>query len=286
MPVTFNRMPLYPFFLALTYRPGMSDQAFFAQSKLISIILSLILLSALFLVFSRFFSIYQSFLLTLISAFSVFIFLAGYVKVELLYYFVGLLAFILMLQMLRKPGLILGTATGISVGLAYLCKASALLGFYLFIAVFTVMVCISTIRLAGEKPVERRKFCLPLQSIVSLLLTLLAFFAVTYPYTRIAKQKFGHYFYNVNSTFYLWYDSFEAAKQANLEYGFSQKWPDQLPPDEIPSPKKYLREHSIQQISDRIRFGVETQAHNLSRQYSFTNFMLSYLTIFLLAVSG
>jgi glucan phosphoethanolaminetransferase (alkaline phosphatase superfamily) len=186
--------------------------------------------------------------------------------------------------MLRKPGLILGLATGVSLGIAYLCKASALLGFYLFIAVFIVMVCISTIRLASEKPVERRKFRLPLQSIASLLLTLLAFFAVTYPYIRIAKQRFGHYFYNVNSTFYLWYDSFEAAKQANLEYGFSQKWPDQLPQDEIPSLKKYLREHSIQEISDRIRFGIETQTHNLSRQYSITNFMLSYLTIFLLAI--
>ncbi len=249
-----------------------------------NIVISLVLLSALFVVLTRSFTIFQAFLLTLISAFSVFIFLAGYAKVELIYYFLGLLAFMGMLQMIRKPGLILGIATGVISGLAYLSKASALLGLYIFIVVYLFMIGSSLLKLFRGKPVDRQKFSLPLTNVAYLLVTLLVFFAVTYPYTRVAKEKFGHYFYNVNSTFYLWYDSFEAAKQANLEYGFSQKWPSQLTQDEIPSLQKYLREHSLGQIVDRVRFGIETQVHNLSRQYSFTNFMLSYGIIFLLAV--
>jgi hypothetical protein len=242
------------------------------------------MLAALFVILARFFSIYQSFLLTTISAFSLFIFKAGYVKVELQYYFFLLLAFILLLRMLQKPGKILGIATGIALGLAYLSKASALLSLYLFTAVYLGMVLVSVIRLLREKKKDWQLFVPSFQQVFYIFLTLLTFFVITYPYTRVAKQKFGHYFYNINSTFYVWYDNIEGAMRASQKYGFTQKWPDQLSADETPGLQKYLREHSAGQIIERLRFGIIAQAYNLYNQYTFTNYLFCYLAIFMISV--
>jgi hypothetical protein len=283
-PGDFNRMPLYPFILAQGYRPGMSDQELFTQGKQISILLSLFMLSALFVIFTRFFSIFQAFLLMTISAFSLFIFKAAYVKVELLYYFFGFLTFILFLQMLQKPGKLLGITTGIALGLAYLSKATALLSLYIFTGFYLLMVLVSVIKLVREKQKDWQLFIPPAQRIFYISLTLLTFFSVTYPYTRLAKQRFGHYFYNINSTFYIWFDTIQAAMEANQKYGFTQKWPDQLSQDEIPGLQKYLREHSVGQIIDRLRFGMTAQAYNLYNQYTFTNFLFGYIAIFGLSV--
>ena len=52
------------------------------------------------------------------------------------------------------------------------------------------------------------------------MLTLLCFIAVIFPYIRESKQIYGQYFYNVNTTFYIWYDSFADAIQANKELRF------------------------------------------------------------------
>ena len=265
----FNRMPLYSYLLAVTYRQGMSDQEFFAQGKQLNIILSFILLIILFVVFTRFLSIYNSFLLAAIIAFSLFIFKAGYVKVELLYYFLAFLAFLWMLQMLHKPGIILAIATGIATGLAYLAKASALLGLYLFIVVYLAMVILSLIKLFRKKPVDGNHFIAPLRNAAYLCPHSAGIFCDYIPLYQGGERKVRILFLQYQLDFFIWFDDFETAKQTSLEYGFNQSWPTQMPPDEIPSPQKYLREHSAGQIIARILSGLATQAYNLSRQYTF-----------------
>ncbi len=49
-----NRMPLYPFLQGMFYRPGMTDGEFFAQGKQVNLILSLVLLAALYWIFRRY----------------------------------------------------------------------------------------------------------------------------------------------------------------------------------------------------------------------------------------
>ena len=75
------------------------------------------------------------------------------------------------------------------------------------------------------------------------------------PYLLESKEKYGTYFYNVNTTFYIWYDSWDEAKAGTLQAGDHFGWPA-LPDDQIPSLSKYLEEHTAQDIVDRFANGV------------------------------
>jgi hypothetical protein len=280
----YNRMPLYPFFQALFYQPGMSDPYFFDQGKQINILLSLGFLVALLLIFLKFLSIYQSFLLTMISAYALFIFKAGYFKVEPMFYFLAFLGFVLMLCMVHRPSAKLAILTGAVTGIAYLSKASALVGLMVWVGVYGIKLLTDHFWPVGVDQSSKARLHNSLQKAFYLLVVLGVFFIVVYPYTRTAKQKFGRYFFNINSTFYVWFDDFDTAKAANQRYGLNQKWPDDLPDDQIPSIQKYLREHSIKQIKKRIIYGVNVQRNNLIQQYLPTNFVLVYFVILILSI--
>ena len=88
-----------------------------------------------------------------------------------------------------------------------------------------------------------------------LALLLITCFAVLFPYLQTSKRVFGSYFYNVNSTFYFWCDSWEEAKAFSEASGDRLAAPS-LPPEQIPSAGRYWREHSVQQIAARIAGGV------------------------------
>jgi hypothetical protein len=79
---------------------------------------------------------------------------------------------------------------------------------------------------------------------------------------------------------YIWYDSFDEAAMANLQYDFQSKRVD-FPVGERPGLLKYLREHGLPQIFERIGYGLEAQASNIFYTYNPTNYLLSYFLIFL-----
>ena len=93
---------------------------------------------------------------------------------------------------------------------------------------------------------------------------ILVFLLLLSPYLIESKAKYGAYFYNVNTTFYIWYDSWDEAKAGTLAAGDHLGWPD-LPDEEIPSLQKYLDEHSAVEILHRFRDGV---AHHLEERLS------------------
>ena len=70
-------------------------------------------------------------------------------------------------------------------------------------------------------------------NLASLFLAICCFLAVIFPYILQSKEMYGQYFYNVNSTFYIWYDSWEDAKQAERDHAFTEGWPD-LPSGQVP----------------------------------------------------
>jgi len=78
-------------------------------------------------------------------------------------------------------------------------------------------------------------------------------------------------------------DNFDAIA-AEEKYNFAEKWPSQLSADEIPSLRNYLREHSLAQIGERIRFGIQAQVDNIKSQFSVTNYHLSYVVLLALVV--
>jgi hypothetical protein len=278
-----NRMPLYPFLQALLYSPEMDDQELFEQGKQYNLILSIILLIYLFLVFLKLFGYSRSYLLILIIAFSLFIFKAPYVQAEILYYSLSALSFVLMLMMLTRPTWIRAIATGIIAGLAYLTKGTILSSLPLFAFLYGI----DLLLLAVQKNINRNKEAvLIIARRAAYLLALLGMFAVIiFPYAQALKQRFGHYFYNVNTTFYIWYDDWAEVEVEEAKHQFVMQWPDHLAEDELPNLRNYLRDHTWEQIVDRLESGIRTQYKNISlKSFSVINYWISYLLIFLFGI--
>lgn len=277
-----NRMPLYPFFQALFYDPEMSDQALFEEGKQINILLSIALLAALFLILTRYLSFYQAYLLTLVVAFSLYIFKAPYIQAEISFYFVFFLCFLLISQMLLKPGLLLGALTGITLGVAYLTKGSVLPLVLLFIAIALLKE--GWQYWQSTRQGQRSPLSALARNGAGYLLVVLAFWIFIFPYTSQMKQRFGAYFYNVNTSIYIWYDEMQQGYDGEARYHFAEGIPQDLPADQIPSLRKYLREHTPAQMLERFTNGVQSELRKIGWQFSVTNYQLAYLWIFALAL--
>jgi len=276
-------MPLYPFLQALFYSPDMDDLELFEQGKQYNLILSIVLLIVLFLVLLRLFGLFPAYLLILIIGFSLFIFKAAYVQAEILYYSLSALSFVLMLMMLTRPTWLRSIATGITVGLAYLTKGTILSS----LPLFTFLYGIDLLLFAVQKNINKnRESILIIARRSAYLLVVLAMFAVIItPYAQALKQRFGHYFYNVNTTFYIWYDDWAEVEVEEAKHQFVMQWPAHLADDELPGLRNYLRDHTWEQIADRFESGIRTQYKNIFlKSFSVVNYWISYLLIFLFGI--
>lgn len=277
-----NRMPGYPFFQALFYRPTMSDAELFEQGKRINIILSLIFLVLLFFLFLRYLSFYQAYLLLMIVSFSFYIFKAPYIQAEITFYFLSFLCFVLMIEMLTRPNWPLAIVTGLVAGLGYLTKGTLLPGVALFTVIFLIKEAINLVkqtRSPGWSSIRPSVLRL-----ANLAITLIVFSGVIYPYISQMKQRFGNYLYNVNTSIYIWYDEMEQAYIGEDRYHFADGVPNNLPGDQIPSMRKYIREHTLQQALNRFKDGVRSELAVIGWQFSVTNYQLAYAWIFVLAI--
>lgn len=244
-----NQMPLYPFLQALFYSPSLDDAAFFEQGKRINIGLSLVCLAVLtaafFSKFSRLFSVYA--LLTV--AFLVFSFKSPYFQTEILFYTLFGLAFITSVEALVSPKWYKSVGVGLLFALAHLSKASALPGLVFFVSSYVLLIL--------GRLITRRSSRAELLDLCKLgAAPGLIFVVLLFPYFQESKQIYGNYLYNVNSTFYMWYDSWDEAVAGTRAAGDRVGWPD-LPDEQIPSLSKYLDEHSNEQIIDRFRSGAQ-----------------------------
>ena len=278
-----NQMPLYPYLQALFYQPEMGDAAFFDQGKRVNVILSFVLLAGLFLVFQNYLSLHRSTILTLVVAVGLFIFKSAYFTAELLYYSLSFLGLLGMGLILLSSSLFLGVVTGIPLGLTYLTKASILPAIAAFVVAFAAKETITFIN--DRRANQRSKSKDQLKRLASLFLVLISFLAVCFPYLRENKQKYGRYFYNVNSTFYIWYDTWAEAIADTAEYGYREHWPD-MPDDQIPSWRNYLRDHTLEEIKTRLFTGFKKQAYYLTHSYSRVNYIWIYSVVALLMLPG
>lgn len=118
-----------------------------------------------------------------------------------------------------------------------------------------------------------------------MLVVLVMFAVIIFPYAQALKQRFGHYFYNVNTTFYIWYDDWAQVEVEEAKHQFVMQWPDHLADDELPSLRNYVRDHTWEQIADRFEAGIRTQYRNIFiKSFSVTNYWISYLVILLLGI--
>jgi len=281
-PGDFNRMPAYPFLQSLLYRPGISDDSFFLQGKYLNLLLSLILLAALAVIFSQTFRPLLVLNLTMIIGFLIFIFKAGFFQAELLFYFFNFCLFWCMWQLLRRPSLKLAILAGLLAGLAHLTKASILPGLVLFL-IFSVLQA-GWMALRRWRSSQSQTASLPVATyLVVAPVVALLFLATVFPYIQTSKRITGRYFYNVNSTFYMWYDSWAEARRGTRAHGDRVGWPD-MPPEEVPSMSKYLREHPTKKIQNRFINGFNVVMDNMIHSYGYLKYIFIFAGLFLFAI--
>lgn len=249
-----NRMPVYPFIQSLFYKQDMGDEDFFMQGKYINAVLSFCILILLFFIFLKHFNIFYSINLCLVLTFTIFIFKAGYFQCEILFYFLNFLSFLIMLYLLINPDWRLAFACGIITGVSYLTKASALPALLLFLVFIAIRFSFFLFRYLSERHNISYKVSFS-RNLKCFILVIVTFLLTIHWYALDNKRIFGKYLYNVNSTFYFWYDSWEEAEGGVRLYGDNEGYPN-MPLDQIPSMRKYFAEHSIQEIFHRIIFGI------------------------------
>lgn len=243
-----NRMPLYPFLQALFYSPDLSSEEFFQHGKRLNVILSLVCIAVLcYVFFSRFSRLYAAYAMLLI-ALVVFAIKSPFFQTELLFYTLFGLTFILSIDTIKAPNKYSTVALGAMFASCQYVKASAMPGLFIFAASYGVLV----LTKLGKR--ELNAHCVG-NILFSAVMPIIVFLLLLSPYLLESKEKYRSYFYNVNTTFYIWYDSWDEAKAGTYQAGDTIGWPD-MPDEEIPSLQKYLDEHSPQDIVDRFINGV------------------------------
>jgi len=265
-----NRTPLYPLIQSLFIDPTMSREEAFTRGKISSLGLAMILIAALYFILRRSIPTFAV-SLTLITAFSLFMFRAPYFQGELLYYFLFFCTFLMMAKMLLQPSWQLAGLTGLAAGLAYLAKPSvspALLAFVVF-SIFKVIF--QHFRQRPQPGVGKS-----LRQLAQTGLVVVVFTILLIPYMAFNQKVYGQLTYNVNSNFYLWYDSWSEAEKGTRAHGDRVGWPD-MPENELPSMQRYLREHSIVDIASRLVIGsAKTIGLHCLDAYGYCKYELIY----------
>lgn len=264
-----DRMPIYPFLQSLLYRPGLSDEEFFRRGKIFNIALSVVLLLLTYLLLRKWIEPLAAGAIVLVSAFTVFMFKAGHFQCELLFYFLNLLLFVLCIENLLRPTALRAGVLGLVAGLAYLTKASVLPALVLF------ALCYTSAHIVRRDSESGGRLGSEPRAVLRVLVVGLVFLLVVAPYIRTSKRVFGRYFYNVTSTFYLWYDSWEEVERGTKAHGDRIGWPD-MPSSKVPSVCKYWREHSFAQIAQRLANGAGTVLSVAWASYGYLKYAAVY----------
>ena len=282
-----NRMPVYAAFLAFFYDPTISDDEFFVRAKTWNIRLSLVLLAGLAVIFAWHLPPLVSTNLTLIVAFGYFVFKAGYTQSELLFYFLFFVAFLafcyvlILADTVRRWGA--AAFAGVLAALAHLTKAAMLPLVVIFIGVFVARELAVFVRQVGAGRAEAPNRLM--KSLVAPALLSAAFLTVLSPYLAHNKLVFGQYFYNVNTTFYIWYNDWPEASIGTRLHGEDVGWPV-MPADQIPSARKYWQTHTVREIAARILGGFQDMVVRSYHTYWYFKYVVVYLVVAVAVVAA
>jgi len=113
-----------------------------------------------------------------------------------------------------------------------------------------------------------RKLGRPLLRALTVPVTIAAFLVTVSPYLFANKAKFGHYFYNVNSDFYIWYDSWGESGRGTRGHGDRRGWPN-LPDSKLPSASRYFAKYGVAHALRRVERGAVGLVRGATEQYGF-----------------
>lgn len=269
-----NQMPVMPFLVSLVDRHGISTDALFVRGKYLNVALSLLVLAGVGWLVRRSVPAFETAVLISILAFTVFVYRSGYVQAELLFYGLFFLAFLLALWWMDEPKPWRAVACGVVLGVAYLTKASVL-PLLFAICVFAAVLAVRRARTRGDW----------LRTVAGAGLIVVLFLATVYPYIKTSHERFGQWFYNVNTTFYMWADSWDEVKRVMSGTGDRAGWPD-LDERFLPSPQRYFEEHTLLEAGQRIAKGlwVSELRHLIFMPFGYGKFLIFY-TLVALAVA-
>lgn len=278
-----NQMPLYPFLQSLVYDPGLTVEDSFARGKAFNIALSVLLLAGLSVLWFRSFPPIQVAALLLVTAFTVFVFRAAYIQVEVLYYVLSLGTFLLFCRLLEAPSWRLATITGLAATVTHLAKAAMLPSLMLFLVIGAVRVGWLAARGSGPEEADRataRRRAMRYAGMFALVPVV--FLLGVSPYLITSRRVYGSAFYNVNSTFYMWYDTWGDARSGSIRAGDAFGWPG-LSAEATPGPVKFLRGHTPRQMARRLRDGLRFLFGQSVRTYGYWKYVVFYGLAALLA---
>lgn len=258
-----NRMPLVPILASWAFDDDWNR--FVELSSWLAIGLSLVLLSAMGMIAYHHLSPLLATAFLLMVTVTVFGPLASFLQADVPYYALFFCSWWAMSRLLDRPNVWLAIVTGIVLALTYLTKASILLAMPIWLAMIVLR--------AIWQSKSNKHYASGLRLIAAACVTLLCFLAVAFPYFQNNKERFGRYFYNVNTTFFVWCDSWAQAQQFAEKYRIGQHYPD-APPELIPSARNYWRTHSLDQIARRMVYGLKTLAQLVLASPSFKYLIL------------
>lgn len=263
-----NRMPLYPFLLSFFVDNNLRQT--FLNVKLFSINFSFVILGILLIIFRRFLSLSLSVNLWLGTAFTVFIFRSSYIEVDSLNYLLFFLSFVLLNLMLKQPSYKIAYFSGITLALTFYTKISVLLLIYIYIIITFIQWLVMLIN--KNKNIK--------QNVINNLIMFFTFIILLSPYISYSKKVFGDYFYNANTSVYMWYDSWnQVIQDPQYPEGFQDNTYHNLPKDYF---NRYLKTHTIGQITTRISDGAQA-LYKLAFKYHQRKFYrYSFIVVFLL----
>ena len=268
---TRARYPLYPYLQALFIDLEADSQLLFEQGKQLNIVLSLVLLAATYFFAKRYLPKMTAYLFTLIIMFSFFLFKSPHYQVETLFYFMAFIGFVLLVRMIESPSIPLAIGTGIFLGLIHLTKASINPAIFAFSTMYLLKLLTSddfkqALRGVWTKQLLMKSACL--------LILLAVFFSSISFFLVDTKRIYGSYFYDVNYLIF-WTDGWFDARDTVMAAGAREHYPD-LPPEEIPGPQKYFREHTIADAVERIRSGYQDEWMYITNPYGRYSYLLIY----------
>lgn len=256
-----HQMPVYPLIQSIFYRKSMTDKEFFIIGKLVNVLQSVFILVTVFFILKKYFPFSHASAVILIISFSVFIFKAAFFQCTLLFYFLKFCCFLLIYENLRKPSSARGMAVGIMLAIAYLTKASILPLLYMYVITVVLQLFLSN---------NARK------AVISMIIAVICFITVLVPYMKNNKRLYGRYLFNINTTYYMWYESWKSA-EVNQGIDSDRR---QLPPEMQPTAFNYMKKHSFRHILHRIFYMMYKLALEYTRSYGY----MKYAAIYVMAV--
>ena len=260
--VVANRlqMPLYPYLVSLA--PGSRGEwsGRFHAALRINVAIALAGLAAIGWWAARTAGRWAALVSVALVGLTMFLFLASWVLADVL----SALLFTAWLgvswRLLQRPSALLGAAAGTLAGLTFLSKAIAVAP--LALLVLLCLLAAVAPRAVGGAPRRRTAY------LAAGAATTFLFVLTVAPYASNSQRVYGSPTFNITTSYDLWLDTTAQAaaipssgwvRERTARAGGEDSAVPSRPPDDLPSPAKYAREHDVGDVVDRLITGWGAQ---------------------------